>query len=47
MGYDLTEFSKLNKWYEKLQTLPGMDENNAGAKMLAGMLKSMTEGQLF
>jgi hypothetical protein len=47
MGYNFTEFNDLNKWFEKLQSLPGFEENEAGAKYLADYMKSKVEDTLY
>jgi hypothetical protein len=47
-GYDLSkEFPRLDSWYKKLQKLPGFDENLAGAKMLADVMKKLTGSSVF
>jgi glutathione S-transferase len=43
----LSNYSNLNKWYLSLQSLPKFDENLAGAKMLADLVKGIVGGPLF
>lgn len=31
MGYNISQHAKLADWYERCKTLPGFDENQAGA----------------
>jgi hypothetical protein len=47
MGYSFADYPRVDKWYKKLQSLPDMDENNLGAKALAGAIKANVEGTLF
>jgi hypothetical protein len=46
MGYNFTDYPRVDKWYKKLQSLPGIDENNIGAKAFADCLKAGLEGTL-
>lgn len=39
MGYDFSEYKQLGKWFENMQSLPNYDENQAGAKFLADLLR--------
>lgn len=41
MGYDLSEYVNLKKWFESLHVLPGFDENRAGAKASADRVRSV------
>lgn len=41
MGYNLTGYTNLNKWFEKMQKLEGYAENEAGAKALSGLMKGV------
>jgi hypothetical protein len=43
MGYELSNYSNLNKWFTKLQSLPSFDENRAGAKAITDYIKSITD----
>lgn len=44
LGQDITAYPNLSAWYERCSSLPGFAENEKGAKMLAGFIKSkMTE----
>lgn len=45
MGYNLSEYENLDRWYSKMQKLPGFDENESGAKALAGILKVVYPGE--
>lgn len=47
MGYDLNEYDHLNKWFKNLQTLPKFEENQAGAVVLADIMRSVTDNSLF
>lgn len=47
MGYNLSEYPDLSKWYEKLHSLPGFDENLAGAKGLADLTRSLADDTLY
>lgn len=40
MGFDISELKKLDAWYQNCASLPGYDENEAGAKMLGDLVKS-------
>jgi len=42
-GYDLTQHSNLNRWYEQCKSLNGFEENLEGAKSLASIVKSKTD----
>lgn len=46
-GYNIGQHSSLNKWYQKCKSLPGFDENEAGAKYLASVVKKLTGGPIF
>jgi len=47
MGYDMSEYSNLNKWYEMLKSLPDFEENLDGAKYLAGILKDLVDEPMY
>uniref|UniRef100_A0A182IUB8 glutathione transferase n=1 Tax=Anopheles atroparvus TaxID=41427 RepID=A0A182IUB8_ANOAO len=40
MGVGFDAFPNINGWYERCQELPGFDENNEGAALLANIIKS-------
>ena len=40
MGYKLTEYTNLNKWFEKLHSLPSFEENLEGSEVLAEIVNS-------
>jgi hypothetical protein len=47
MGYNLTEYSQLNQWYKRLQSLPSFEENLSGAKFLADLMRKVVDDALF
>lgn len=47
MGFNLTEYPDLNKWFERMHSLPGFDENQAGAKGLADLVRSIIDGTIY
>lgn len=36
MGFDVSGLKKLGAWYKSLESIPGYEENETGAKTLAG-----------
>lgn len=40
VGLDVSEYPNLSAWYERCASLPGFSENEKGAKMFAGFIKS-------
>lgn len=47
MGFNLAEYPNLNNWFVKMKSLPNFDENQAGAKSLADILKRVYENSLY
>lgn len=47
MGYNLTDYPNLKKWFEKLHSLPSFDENLSGAKALADIVKTVYENPAY
>lgn len=47
MGYEMSDYSNLKKWYGKIQSLPHFEENENGAKYLAGAMKGLVKESLF
>lgn len=39
-GLDISNFPNLTAWYERCSSLPGYNENEKGAKMMASAVKS-------
>lgn len=39
-GADISGHTKISEWYEKIQSIPGYEENMAGAQMIGGLVKS-------
>ncbi|KAG5673499.1 hypothetical protein PVAND_003543 [Polypedilum vanderplanki] len=47
-GFDLSkELPNLDKWYKKMQSVPGFDENKAGAKLLADIMTKIIGTSVF
>ena len=42
-GYDLSQHLNIVAWYQRCKSLPGFDENEAGAKKLGHLFKSILE----
>lgn len=47
MGYDLSDFPNLKKWYEKLHSLPGFKENQSGARVLADIVRNVYQNDVY
>jgi hypothetical protein len=45
MGYNITEYEHLSRWYNKMQSLSAFEENQAGAKALADFAKMVYPGE--
>lgn len=43
MGFDMSECKKLVAWYKSLESIPGYEENEAGAESLGKLVKSKLE----
>lgn len=46
-GAKLSDYPKLNAWYERCRTVPGFSENEQGAKMLADKLTKALDEPLW
>ena len=42
-GYDFSQHLNILAWYQRCRTLPGFDENEAGAKKLGQLFKSLLD----
>lgn len=40
IGMDCTDYPNIAAWHERCKELPGFDDNNAGAEMIATAIKS-------
>lgn len=40
VGLDISNYPNIAAWYERCSSLPGFSENEEGAKMFAGFVKS-------
>lgn len=43
LGADLSEYPKLNAWYERCSNLPGASDNERGSKLIAERVKSLLD----
>lgn len=47
MGFELNKYPKLNKWHQRMESIPGFEENVQAAHGLAQYIKSKYGGKIF